>query len=122
MARVLDLDDSRVRVIMPDVGGSFGPKMNPRAEEIAVVIASYKLSRPVKWIQDRRENLMVDEHPRADLAIITVATDEAGSILAEKATFVESMGDFPAAMANAAILSTMIVAGTCGLWLLKGLL
>jgi carbon-monoxide dehydrogenase large subunit len=111
MARVLDLEDSRVRVIMPDVGGSFGLKMNPRAEEIAAVIASYKLSRPVKWIQDRRENLMADEHPREDLAIITFATDEDGVILAEKATFVESMGAFPAAMANAAILSAMIFPG-----------
>jgi carbon-monoxide dehydrogenase large subunit len=110
-ARALGLDDSRVRVIMPDVGGSFGLKMNPRPEEIAAVLASYKLGRPVKWIQDRRENLLADEHPREDLATITVATDEKGLILAEKAHFVESLGAFPAAMSSAAILSTMIFPG-----------
>lgn len=110
-ARLLGLDDSRVRVIMPDVGGSFGLKMNARSEELAAVLASFKLSRPVKWIQDRHENLMADEHPREDLATITVATDEEGQLLAEKAHFVESLGAFPAAMSSASILSTMIFPG-----------
>lgn len=110
-ARALGIDDSRVRVIMPDVGGAFGLKMNPRAEELAAVLASHKLGRPVKWIQDRRENLMADEHPREDLATVTVATDDQGIILAEKAEFFESLGAFPAAMSSAAILSTMIFPG-----------
>jgi carbon-monoxide dehydrogenase large subunit len=110
-SRALGIDDSRVRVIMPDVGGSFGLKMNPRPEEIAAVIASYKLGRPVKWIQDRRENLLADEHPREDLATVTVATDDSGVILAEKAHFVESLGAFPAAHSSAAILSAMIFPG-----------
>jgi carbon-monoxide dehydrogenase large subunit len=110
-ARALGLDDSRVRVIMPDVGGSFGLKMNPRPEETAAVLASYQLGRPVKWTQDRRENLLADDHPREDLATVTVATDEGGAILAEKAHFVESLGAFPAAMSSAAILSTMIFPG-----------
>ena len=61
-ARLLGLGDSCVRVIMPDVGGSFGLKMNARSEELAVVVASFKLSRPVKWIQDRHENLLADDH------------------------------------------------------------
>jgi aerobic carbon-monoxide dehydrogenase large subunit len=110
-ARVLGIDDSRVRVIMPDVGGSFGLKMNARSEELATVLASFKLSRPVKWIQDRHENLLADDHPREDQATVTVATDEEGRILAEKAHFVESLGAFPAAMSSASILSTMIFPG-----------
>jgi carbon-monoxide dehydrogenase large subunit len=110
-ARALGVDDSRVRTIMPDVGGAFGLKMNPRAEELATVVASYKLGRPVKWIQDRRENLLADEHAREDLATVTVATDENGVILAEKANFVESVGAFPAAHSSASILSTMIFPG-----------
>ncbi len=110
-SRALGLDDSLVRAIMPDVGGSFGLKMNPRSEEIAAVFASYKLGRPVKWIQDRHENLMADDHPREDMAIVTVATDESGTILAEKAFLVESVGAYPAAHASAAILGTMIFPG-----------
>jgi carbon-monoxide dehydrogenase large subunit len=110
-SRALGLDDSRVRVIMPDVGGSFGLKMNPRPEELAAVLASYKLGQPVKWIQDRRENLMADEQPREDQATVTVATDQGGIILAEKVEFVESLGAFQAAMSSAATLSTMIFPG-----------
>ncbi len=110
-ARLLGLDDSCVRVIMPDVGGSFGLKMNARSEELAVVVASFKLSRPVKWIQDRHENLLADDHAREDMATVTIATDETGLILAEKAHFVEGVGAFPAAMSSAAMLSTMIFPG-----------
>jgi carbon-monoxide dehydrogenase large subunit len=62
LARALALDESQIRVIMPDVGGAFGLKMNPCAEEIATILASRRLGRPVKWIQDRRENLMADDH------------------------------------------------------------
>ena len=96
---------------MPDVGGSFGLKMNARSEELAAVLASFKLSRPVKWIQDRHENLLADDHAREDLATVTVATDQEGRILAEKAHFVESLGAYPAALSSAAILSTMIFPG-----------
>ncbi len=110
-SRALGLDDSRVRVIMPDVGGSFGLKMNPRVEEIAVVLASYKLGRPVKWIQDRHENLLADDHPREDLATITIAADEAGTLLGAKVSFLESAGAYPAAHASAAILGAMIFPG-----------
>ena len=110
-ARLLGLGDSCVRVIMPDVGGSFGLKMNARSEELAVVVASFKLSRPVKWIQDRHENLLADDHTREDMATVTIATDETGLILAEKAHFVEGVGAFPAAMSSVAMLSTMIFPG-----------
>ena len=58
LARLLDVDASRIRVIMPDVGGAFGLKMFLAPEEIAVVLASRHLGRPVKWIEDRREHLM----------------------------------------------------------------
>jgi carbon-monoxide dehydrogenase large subunit len=110
-ARALGLDDSQVRAIMPDVGGSFGLKMNPRSEETAAVLASYKLGRPVKWIQDRHENLLADDHPREDMVTVTVATDESGTILAVRAEMVESMGAFPAAMSSSSILGTMILTG-----------
>lgn len=111
MARVLGLDDSQVRVIMPDVGGAFGLKMNPRHDETATVIASYLLGRPVKWIQDRRENLLVDDHARDDQATVTLAADEDGKLLAAKVDFLEGCGAFPAAFASSAVLTTMIFPG-----------
>jgi aerobic carbon-monoxide dehydrogenase large subunit len=110
-ARALGIDDSRVRVIMPDVGGSFGLKMNPCREELAVVLASRELRGTVKWIQDRRENLMCDDHCREDMATVTFAADDDGIVLGAKVEFLESAGAFPAAMGSAVILSAMVFPG-----------
>jgi len=110
-ARALGLDDSRVRVIMPDVGGAFGLKMNPRPEELATIGATHQLGRPVKWIQDRRENLLVDDHARDDQATVSIAADEDGKILAAKVDFLEGAGAFPAAFGSSAVLTTMIFPG-----------
>jgi carbon-monoxide dehydrogenase large subunit len=111
MARALGIDDSQVRVIMPDVGGSFGLKMYPRPEELAVVLATKLLGRPVKWIQDRRENLVADEHAREDHAIVTMAADADGTLLASKVEFLEVAGAFPTPGASAASLSTILFPG-----------
>jgi carbon-monoxide dehydrogenase large subunit len=110
-ARVLGIDESQVRVIMPDVGGSFGLKMNARVEEIATVLATHLLGQPVKWTQDRRENLVADEQPREDSGVITIAAEADGTLVATKAEFTEMMGAFPAAFSSASILSTMIFTG-----------
>jgi carbon-monoxide dehydrogenase large subunit len=111
MARALGVDDSQVRVIMPDVGGAFGLKMNPRSEEIAVALAARLLGRPVKWIQDRRENLLADEHARDDQATVTIAADEDGTLLGAKVEFLEGAGAFPAAFASATVFSSMLFPG-----------
>jgi carbon-monoxide dehydrogenase large subunit len=111
MARALGLDDSQVRVIMPDVGGAFGLKMHTCREEIATVLASRHLGRPVKWIQDRRENLVADEHCRQDEATVTLAADDDGILLAAEVDFLEISGAFPAAGGSAAMFTTILFPG-----------
>ena len=108
IARMLGVHDSQVRVIMPDVGGGFGLKMNPCEEEIAVVLATRRLGRPVKWIQDRRENLMCDEQAREDRGTITFAADQDGVLLGAKVEFTESAGAFPSAFSNATMLASLV--------------
>ncbi len=111
MARMLGLKDTQVRVIMPDVGGAFGLKMNPRQEELAVVFATRLLGRPVKWIQDRRENLLCDDHAREDQATVTMATDDQGVLLGAKVDFLEGAGAFPAAFSSATVFSSRLFPG-----------
>ena len=111
LARMLGLDDSRIRVLMPDVGGAFGLKMHPAPEEIAVVLATRRLGRPVKWIQDRRENLMCDHHAREDQVTVTMAVDEQGTVLGARTAFLEGAGAFPAAFSSATIFSSMVFPG-----------
>jgi carbon-monoxide dehydrogenase large subunit len=111
LARAMGLDMHQVRVIMPDVGGSFGLKMNQNEEELATAFASKLLAQPVKWIQDRRENLAADEHPREDQVTVSMGLDDEGHILACRVSFTESGGAYPSPMSSAAILGMMIFPG-----------
>ena len=56
--KLLGLDENRIRVVTPDVGGGFGAKFIFYPEEVAISAASLLLRRPVKWIEDRREHFM----------------------------------------------------------------
>ena len=111
IGRVLGIPEAQIRVIMPDVGGAFGQKMFPHPEELAVAFATRQLGRPVKWIEDRRENLLCGEHAREDRATISFAVDDQGAILAAKADFLESAGAFPVAGGSALLLTTSIFPG-----------
>jgi carbon-monoxide dehydrogenase large subunit len=55
---MLGWDEHRVRVITPDVGGGFGPKLIFYPEDVAVPLAAILLKRPVKWVEDRREHFV----------------------------------------------------------------
>jgi carbon-monoxide dehydrogenase large subunit len=109
--RAFGLDEQQVRVVMPDVGGGFGLKMNPRLEETAAVAAAIRLGKPVKWIQDRRENLGADEQSRGEMATVTFAAKEDGTLLAAKASFREDAGAFPSPHSSATVLEAMVFPG-----------
>ncbi|MCY4549163.1 MAG: xanthine dehydrogenase family protein molybdopterin-binding subunit [Defluviicoccus sp.] len=70
LASLLDLPESAVRVICEDVGGGFGAKSRCYGEEVVLAEASRVLGRPVKWIEDRRENMLATAHSRGiDVAL-----------------------------------------------------
>jgi aerobic carbon-monoxide dehydrogenase large subunit len=95
-SRMLGLPADDIHVIMGDVGGSFGQKAFPRQEEQAIVVAAVILGdRPVKWIEDRAENLISGGHAREESLEITAATDENGVLLAAKAHHIENVGAYP---------------------------
>src|SRR5262245_29845170 len=62
LAAMLDLPEHHVRVIVPEVGGGFGCKLNIYGEEILAARASILLRRPVKWIDERRESFSAPIH------------------------------------------------------------
>jgi aerobic carbon-monoxide dehydrogenase large subunit len=111
LARVLGLPEAAIRVIMPEVGGAFGQKMFPHPEELAVAFATRRLGRPVKWTEDRQENLLCGEHAREDQATMSFAVDDDGTILAAKADFLESAGAFPVSSSSALLLTVSIFPG-----------
>ena len=101
LSRALALPENRVRVVMGDVGGGFGQKMFMIPDELGVVLAGKRLGRPVKWIEDRRENLMAGQHARNDRMTMSVALDADCHILGARAELVEDVGAFPAAGSSA---------------------
>ena len=101
LGRVLGVPENQIRVIMGDVGGGFGQKMFMLPDEVAVVLAGKRLGRPVKWIEDRRENLMAGQHARDDRMTVSFALDANGVIGGVRAELVEDVGSFAAAGSSA---------------------
>jgi aerobic carbon-monoxide dehydrogenase large subunit len=95
-ARYLGVPEANVRVTARDVGGGFGQKMFVFREECAVVLASRLLGRPVKWIEDRRENLVAAPHARNESGRVRLAVDDDGTIQAIAVDHVADVGAYPA--------------------------
>ena len=95
IARVLGLAAERVRVIVPDVGGAFGPKGQVYADEVLVAVAAFRLGRPVKWIETRREHVQCVGHDREQLHEAAVAFAPDGTIAALEDRFLADVGAYP---------------------------
>jgi carbon-monoxide dehydrogenase large subunit len=76
VAETIGFPENRLRVISPDVGGGFGPKMHVYQEEAVCALASIRLGRPVKWTERRSENVVNTTHGRDHEMQIDVAYDE----------------------------------------------
>jgi carbon-monoxide dehydrogenase large subunit len=94
LAGLLDLPQQQVRVITPDVGGAFGVKEPFYPEDFLVPYLALRLRRPVKWLEDRRENLLasIQERGQVHEAELAVAAD--GRILGLRDRFVADTGAF----------------------------
>jgi carbon-monoxide dehydrogenase large subunit len=95
IARVTGVPEHLVRVTARDVGGGFGQKFFTPRDELVVALAARHISRAVKWIEDRRENLIASNHARVDRAICTMAVDADGHILGAYVDDLEDCGAFP---------------------------
>ncbi len=95
IARVTGIPEHLVRVSARDVGGGFGQKFFTPREELVVALAATRIGRSIKWIEDRRENLIASNHARVDRSICTVAVDADGHILGASIDNLEDCGAFP---------------------------
>src|SRR5262245_60077923 len=82
LAECLGLDEGAIRVIAPDVGGGFGYKGILLPEEVALAWATRSLGVPVRWLEDRRENLVNGADCREHHYILTAHADAQGRLLA----------------------------------------
>jgi aerobic carbon-monoxide dehydrogenase large subunit len=93
-ARHYGIPEARVRVIAPDIGGSFGMKLHVYHEDMAVVGLAILLRRPVKFVADRIESFVSDIHARDHRVHARMALDERGQILAMDVHDVTAIGAF----------------------------
>jgi carbon-monoxide dehydrogenase large subunit len=80
IAQVLDLPEHAIRVIAPDVGGAFGTKGRHVSEYLFAVAASFRLGRPVKWVETRSEYFQIANQGRDQVQELEAAVAEDGTI------------------------------------------
>jgi carbon-monoxide dehydrogenase large subunit len=94
LASQVGLPQHQVRVIVPEVGGGFGSKLNVYPEEMVAAFATMQLGRPVKWIEDRSENLAVTVHGRDQVDYIEVAATKEGRVTGLKVHGISDLGSY----------------------------
>jgi aerobic carbon-monoxide dehydrogenase large subunit len=96
LADALALPHARIRIISPDVGGGFGLKMQVFPEDVTVAALSRRLGRPVKWLEERRENLAAASQARGQRTTVELAAAADGTLLALRSRVMSDNGAYHA--------------------------
>jgi len=91
---VFGVPENQFHVICGDIGGAFGSKGVTAPENIISLYASKKLGRPVKWVAERSEALLADEHCRDNVSDVELALNENGMFLALRVRTLCSLGAY----------------------------
>jgi carbon-monoxide dehydrogenase large subunit len=81
LAKMMGLPEQSIRMLEYDVGGGFGARGEFYPEDFLVPFAARRLGRPVKWIEDRRENLLACNHARDAECELKIGCARDGTIL-----------------------------------------
>jgi len=91
----LDISESVLRVVTPAVGGGLGTKSHVYTDELIVVALARRYGRAVKWVQDRREDLLANCHAREHILKLKVAVKNDGEITAVRLDVKTNCGAYP---------------------------
>lgn len=94
-SRLLGLSENKIRVIMRDTGGGFGQKVLPMREDTAIMLAARKVPAPIKWIEDRQENLMTAGQGRKEHGEGRIGFDADGRIVGVALRHWQDAGAYP---------------------------
>ncbi len=94
IARALGLEEEQVRVTAEDVGGGFGAKGSPFAEEILTSIVAHRLKRPAKWVASRSEDGATTAQAHGDLIELELASDRDGKLRGLRGRLLHDLGAY----------------------------
>jgi carbon-monoxide dehydrogenase large subunit len=97
---MLGRDENQVRVITPDLGGGFGPKLVFYPEDVVTALAALLVHRPVKWIEDRREHFVATTQERDQYWDVEIAVDNDARILGVRGALIHDHGAYTARGVN----------------------
>ena len=92
LSYLLPIAERDIRVVAPDVGGGFGTKTHIYPEEVLVCWLAMRLSRPVRWIEDRTEHLVATNHAREHTLELEAAVNDDGTIAAVRCHLLHDVG------------------------------
>ncbi len=93
-AMVSGLPEHKIRIISPDIGGGFGNKVGVYPGYVLSIVGSIVTGKPVKWVEDRSENLMSTSFARDYHMTATIAATKEGKILAVEVDVLADHGAF----------------------------
>ncbi|WP_029003834.1 xanthine dehydrogenase family protein molybdopterin-binding subunit [Azorhizobium doebereinerae] len=108
-SRHYGIPEASVRVVAPDIGGSFGMKLHVYPEDMAVVGLSMLCGRPVKYVADRIEAFVSDIHARDHRVRARMALDDDGTILAMDVDDVTAIGAFSTYPRTSAVEGNQVI-------------
>ena len=107
---IFKIPENRFRVVSGDIGGAFGSKGNTSPENTLALYAARKLGQPVKWIAERSECFLSDDHCRDNVTEAELALDKDGLFLALRVKTLANLGAYLSADTN--LLPTFSNLGT----------
>src|SRR5438477_2459174 len=111
LAQIINVPESRVRVVAGDIGGSFGMKSAIYNEVALVLLAARMLGRPVKWTSTRSEAFLSDAQARDHITEAELALDRDGRFLAFRTRTIAAVGAYAQQNSNVFVMNLGTLAG-----------
>jgi carbon-monoxide dehydrogenase large subunit len=93
-ALTLGIEEHKLRVIAPDVGGGFGGKIGVLPEELMTILIAQKIGKPIKWTESRSDSMATAHHGRDQIQDITITASRDGTVTGLKVELLADMGAY----------------------------
>jgi len=121
VAMCLGIDQDRLRVVAPDVGGGFGVKQQLFPEEVLVSFLALETGRPVRWVEDGTEQLLASVHAREQVHEVEAAYTNDGDVVGVRARILVDCGAYSMFPSTAALDGQSTLAALPGPYAIRAL-